>query len=106
MVVQRDAKGDPGTVRAEDGLALPPELGAAAGPLGKPSVCEPDQLAPTCERCAMVSQNGEGALDERDRHTNFNLGPLRGGRCRSLTSHPPARLAHQMGTRGAAASAD
>ena len=37
----------------------------------------------------MVDQNGEGALNQRDRHTNLNVGPLRGGRFRFLTSLAP-----------------
>ena len=42
VLLQRDAKGNRGAVRAKDGLALSPELGTAAGPLGKPLVREPD----------------------------------------------------------------
>ena len=78
-----------GGAEAPDRLAVPPELGTAAGPLGKPLVSDPDQLAPTREECAIVAQNGEGALNKRDRHTNLNLGPLRGGLCRFLTTLTP-----------------
>src|SRR5215204_3538457 len=37
----------------------------------------------------MVGQNGEGALNKRNRHTNLNPDPLRGGRRRVLTGLTP-----------------
>ena len=44
VLLQRDAKGDRGAVRAKDRLALLPEGGAAARPFGKPLVRDPDEL--------------------------------------------------------------
>jgi len=90
VLLHRDSERDRGAVRAEDGLTLPPEVSTAAAPLREPSMRDADEFAPALEGLSMFRKDGEGALNKGDRHTNLNFGPLRGGRCRSLTDLTPA----------------